>query len=139
MVAVVSAAVERLFLHMYKDECAAAEAHATADEDITYPPRRQLLAGGGSLAAIGMQMSQEQNRGAALSVEPEVEQILAWFTAESAIDKGVPAKLWDGVTWHRPVMEKTRAFSVTTPWYGFLVGAHVPEMFRALTSDSFGL
>ena len=67
-------------------------------------PRRQLLAGGGSLAATGLQMSLQQNRGAALSVEPEIEQVLSWFTAESSIDRAVPAKLWDGQNprLHRP-------------------------------------
>ena len=67
---------------------------------------------GGSLAASGLQMSLKQNRSAALSVEPEIDQVLAWFTVDSSIDRGAPAKLWDGSTWHRPVMEKTRAFTI---------------------------
>ena len=103
------------------------------------PPRRQLLAGGGSLAATSMQLRLQQNHSAALSAEPEIDQILGWFTAEAAIDKGAPAKLWDGVTWHRPVMDKSRAFTVPSPWYGFIAGARIPELFRATTTDTFGL
>ena len=102
-------------------------------------PRRQLLAGGGSLAATGLQMSLQQNRGAALSVEPEIEQVLSWFTAESSIDRAAPAKLWDGSDWHRPVMDKTRAFTVHRPWFGCCSGGHIPEMHRATVQDVFGL
>lgn len=102
-------------------------------------PRRQLLAGGGSLAATGLQMSLQQNRGAALSVEPEIEQVLSWFTAESSIDRAAPAKLWDGSDWHRPVMDKTRAFTVHKPWFGCCSGGHIPEMHKATLQDVFGL
>ena len=47
------------------------------------------------------------------------------------MDKGAPAKLWDNVAWHRPVMDKARAFTVQEPWYGMLAGGHVPEIFEA--------
>ena len=60
-------------------------------------------------AEKGLQMSLKQNRSAALSVEPEIDQVLAWFTVDSSMDRGAPAKLWDGSTSHRPVMDKTRA------------------------------
>lgn len=111
-----------------------AQARQEADERIaqgldgehTVPPRRQCLAGGGSLAATGrvrggfcpgclamhacvfhvdaelfayvfasflachvavtgLQMSLQQNRGAAISVEPEVEQVFHWFAARSPV------------------------------------------------------
>lgn len=104
-------------------------------EDAEEVPRRQLLAGGGSLAATGLQMSLQQNRGAALSVEPEIEQVLSWF-AESSIDRAAPAKLWDSSTWHRPVMDKTRACTVHRPWFGCCSGGHIPEMRRATAQDS---
>ena len=104
-----------------------------------HPPRRQILAGGGSAAATGMQMSCRQNRSAALSAEPEVDQILSWFSAEGGIDSGVVAKLWDGLTWHRPVMEKRRAFEVEDPWWGFIAGGYVPELHKATLNDHFGL
>jgi hypothetical protein len=84
-------------------------------------------------------MSLQQNRGACLSVEPELSQVLSWFSADSTIDGAAPAKLWDGVTWHRPVMDKTRAFTVCEPWWGFLCGAHVMDLYRATLADHFGL
>ena len=40
---------------------------------------RQLLAGGGSVAACGLQMSSERNRSAALSIEPEINVFLSWI------------------------------------------------------------
>ena len=107
-------------------------------------------------------MSQSANREAAVSCEPEVEQVLSWFRAchsvlavsssqvlshakilpqqasniqnaqaESYVDKEACAKLWDSVCWHRPVMDKARAFTVQQPWYSILAGAHVPEVFDA--------
>jgi hypothetical protein len=107
--------------------------------ELVLPPQRQLLAGGGSLAAMGMQMSMMQNRGAALSVEPEVDQILTWFQMDSSTDKGAPGKLWDNATWHRPVMDRSKAFTVENPWYGFIAGGHVEELAKATAHDSFGL
>jgi hypothetical protein len=47
------------------------------------------------------------------------------------MDNGVAGKLWDGATWSRPVMDKSRAFDVETPWYGILAGGHIPEVFKA--------
>lgn len=156
------------------------------DADYEEPPRRQCLAGGGSLAATGeaaatsfqsvfscsvvpgLQMSQAQNRGAAISVEPEVEQVFHWFAAgslvqslrgmsvcmgvygpasspvhslqaENCVDKGAAGKLWDSSPWHRPVMEKTRAFTIERAWYSILAAGHVPEVFDATRKDTFSL
>ena len=146
VIQVTSRAAEQMFARLNKIERARAEEDAVAAFDIDgkdhkphYPPAREILAGGGSLAATGMQMSMGQNRSAAFSVEPEIEQVLMWFTAESSIDRGATAKLWDSVTWHRPVMEKRRAFTVPNPWYGFLCGGHIPELYRACFNDVFGI
>lgn len=150
VIRVISMAVEKMFERLWRFEMQEAEkTHAAAVEaageeaeaipDLQLPPKRQLLAGGGSLAATGLQMSLGQNRSACLSAEPELDQVLSWFTAEASIDKGAPAKLWDGVTWHRPVMDKSRAFSVPSPWYGFICGGHIPELFNATLQDTFGL
>ena len=84
-------------------------------------------------------MSQSQIRSACLSAEPELDQILGWFTAEASIDKGAPAKLWDGRTWHRSVLEKSRAFSIPCPWLSLLCAGHIPEVFKATVKDAFGL
>ena len=69
-----------------------------------------------------MQMSKAENRDAAIAAECEIEQILCWFSCDSGIDKGVPGKLWDGDVWHRPVMDKSKAYSVMKPFFGFLCG-----------------
>ena len=45
-----------------------------------HPPQRLLLAGGGSAAAAGMQQRLAENRGAALSAEPELDQILMFLS-----------------------------------------------------------
>ena len=103
------------------------------------PPRRQVLAGGASMAADGQIMSCRQNRGAALAAECEVDGVFTWFQNEMGVDKAVPGKLWDGIVWHRPVMEKSSAFTVERPWFGILAGAHIPEVFKATFSDAFGL
>ena len=55
------------------------------------------------------------------------------------MDKAAAGKLWDGITWHRPVMDKTRAFTINKPWYGILAGAHIPELFHATLQGHFGL
>ena len=140
---VVSEALRLMFARQWKDELAQHDEVVAAlpenAEEPPAPPRRQLLAGGGSLAATGLQMSLAPNRSAALCVEPEVDQLLAWFTAEASIDRAAPAKLWDGATWLRPVMDKSRAFEVVNPWFGVLCGGHVPEVFRATQRDTFGL
>ena len=106
-------------------EAAAAPLADTDSLEYVRLPRRQLLAGGGSAAATGMQQRLGENRSAALSAEPEIEQILTWFTAEGGIDKGVVGKLWDSVAWHRPAMDKRRAITVPNLWWGFIAGGHV--------------
>ena len=131
----VASAVQMMFDRLHAEERAKARAMAEDNaEPPEDPPKRQLLAGGGSLAATGLQMSLRQNRSAALSVEPEIDQVLAWFTVDSSIDRGAPAKLWDGSTWHRPVMDKTRAFTVPHPWFGCFSAGHIPEMHNVHTS-----
>ena len=112
-------------------------------------------------------MSQAQNRGAAISVEPEVEQVFHWFAAgssvqllrgmsvcmhicpasspvnplqaENCVDKGAAGKLWDSSPWHRPVTEKTRAFTIERAWYSILAAGHVPEVFDATRKDTFSV
>ena len=74
------------------------------------PLRRKGLAGGGSLAAAGFTAAQTQNRDAMTAVEPELDGILGWLLAEFAFDSAVPAKLWDGTTWDRPVMKQSTEF-----------------------------
>ena len=51
------------------------------------------------MAAAGHPAFQTQNRGSLLAAEHEIQGVFAWFSAEMAIDKALPAKLWDGVTW----------------------------------------
>ena len=92
------------------------------------PPRRQLIAGGGSLAGTGLIMSKEENRGAALVAEPELDMVIQWFTNESSVDSGAPAKLWDGRAWHRAVLDQMRAFSICCPWLSVISAGHVPEV-----------
>ena len=131
--------VQMLMARLEEHENAEAKQAADAEgQDIVHPPRRQLLAGGGSLAATGMQMSQKQNRSAALCAEPEIGQLLQWFSCDSGIDAGAIAKLWDSVAWERPVMDKHRAFSVPAPWLSTITGGHIPETFRATKKDVFG-
>lgn len=36
-------------------------------------------------------------------------------------------------------MDKSKAYSVMKPFFGFLCGAHVPDMFKATSHDTFGL
>ena len=130
-------AVASLFERLHEDENAAHDADKREES-----PLRQLLAGGCSLAATGLRMSLTQNRGAALSVEPEIDHVLSCFTAESSIDRAAPAKLWDGSDWHRPVMDKTRALTVHKPWFGCFScfsGGHIPEMHKATVQGVFGL
>ena len=77
------------------------------------PRKRRGLAGGGSLAAMGSQMALPENREAALAIEPEIGGLLAWFTADTAVDRSVPGKLWDGAPWDRPVLSSgTREFTL---------------------------
>ena len=76
-----------------------------------------------------------------LAAEPEIDGVLGWFSAELAIDKGVPGKRWDAVIWDRPVMSSQKAFTIPDPWFGFLCGGHIPDLFnhlqQALEQDSF--
>ena len=71
IISVVAKSVTQLLARLHKHEVEVAERPEGSPDDVI-PPRRQLLAGGGSLAATGLQMSKEENRGAALSVEPEI-------------------------------------------------------------------
>ena len=48
------------------------------------------------------------------------------------MDSAVAGKLWDGATWHRPVMDKSRAFTVKEPWFGIFSAGHVPDLFKAM-------
>lgn len=129
-------------MHAYETNTAEAAYAQLPDADrppYEEPPRRQVLAGGASMAANGQIMSCRQNRGAALAAECEVEGVFSWFQNEMGVDKAVPGKLWDGNVWHRPVMDKSRAFTVESPWFGFIAGAHIPEVFKATLNDAFGL
>ena len=74
-----------------------------------------------------------------MAAECEVEGVFTWFQNEMGVDKAVPGKLWDGNTWHRPVMDKAKAFTVESPWFGFIAGAHIPETYKATLHDAFGL
>ncbi len=84
-------------------------------------------------------MAQPENRGAALAIETEVHGILQWFTAESAIDKSVPGRLWNAAVWDRPCMSKAHAFSVQAPFFVTFAGGHVPELISAVQNDTFEL
>ena len=103
------------------------------------PPKRKGTAGGGSLAAAGATAAQEQNRGAFTAVEPELAGILAWLLQESAVDSAVPGKLWDAVTWDRPVMSSAKAFAVQDPFFSFAAAGHLRELLLKLMQDSLGL
>jgi hypothetical protein len=115
---------------------AAAEANGTEYEE---PCRREFIGGGGSLAACGVQMSKGINRGAALVIEPELDNVTQWSTNETSVDSGAPAKLWDGRIWSRGVLEKTRAFTIPSPWLSILAAGHIPEVFKAMLHDKLGL
>ena len=103
------------------------------------PHYRDILAGGGSLAGTGVQMSKEANRGAALLAEPELDCVLQWFTNETSVDASAPAKLWDGRVWARPVLDKMRAFLIPSPWFSIFSAGHVPELCKATLTDKLGL
>lgn len=57
------------------DELAGQNAGDEDKDEKQVVPRRQLVGGGGSLAATGLQMSQAQNRGAAVVIEPELDLV----------------------------------------------------------------
>ena len=65
--------------------------------------------------------------------------VVQWFQSESSVDSSAPAKLWDGRAWHRPVLDKSRAFDILKPWMSILCAGHVPEVFHATLKDAFGL
>ena len=50
------------------------------------------------------------------------ENIQAVNSSSDEPETDLPAKLWDGSTWHRPGMDKTRAFTVPNPWFGCFSG-----------------
>ena len=105
----------------HKTLCDQLQNNAPNPEKVKLPPmrlptRRKGLAGGGSLAAAGYTASQPHNRDAMTAVEPELEGILAWLLAEFAFDAAVPAKLWDGTTWDRPVMQHANSFTMYRPF-----------------------
>jgi hypothetical protein len=129
----------------HKVECDRLQEEARANgTDITkvclpslkLPPKRKGLAGGGSLAAGGFAASQTQNRDAMTAIEPELEGILSWLLAEFAFDSAVPAKLWDGTTWDRPVMATGKAFTMSRPFFSFCAGGHLFELLKRLMKDS---
>ena len=128
----------------HKDECDKVRTEAQDPEKARLPkfeppPRRKGLAGGGSLAAAGFTASREQNRCSMTAIEPELEGILAWLAQEFAVDVAVAAKLWDALTWDRPVMDGKKAFEMRLPFFSFIAGGHLKELLRALKKDTFGL
>ena len=144
VISLVTKAMSKLMRMLHDHEKAVAEAAynqlpSQGRPPYQEPPRRQVLAGGASMAANGQIMSCTQNRGAALAAECEVDGVFTWFQNEMGVDKAVPGKLWDGNVWHRPVMDKSRAFTVERPLFGFIAGAHIPEIFKATINDYFGL
>jgi hypothetical protein len=106
---------------------------------LTLPDKRKGLAGGGSLAAAGYTASRAVNRDAMTAVEPELDGILNWLMAEFAFDSAVPAKLWDGTTWDRPVMQQSKSFTMWRPFFSFCAGGHLWELLLRLMRDIIGL
>ena len=72
---------------------AARDGTAAGNSEYIEPCRREIVAGGGSLAGIGLQMLREINREAALVAEPEMDNVVQRFNNETSIDLGAPAKL----------------------------------------------
>ena len=92
------------------------------------------------MAAVGQQMSNVSNRGAAVSLEPEIEVCLGWLSQEGGVDTAVAGKLWDGTTWHRPVMNGSKAFTVEDTFFSMCNAGHIPEIYESLMDgDAFGL
>ena len=123
-------AVQLLLTWVHEKEIKRAKREVAEGEEPVLPPRRQLLAGGGSIGATGAQMSLKQNRSAALCAEPELVQLISWFTSEGGIDSGAVAKFWDSITLDRPVMDKSKAYTVVHPWLGILAAGHLNETYR---------
>ena len=152
---VISRAMEIVYYRQHASEVDAAKAAHKAECDrlkseaadpekvklpvLVLPPRRKGLAGGGSLAAGGFEASKPHNRDSMTAVEPELEGILAWLLAEFAFDAAVPAKLWDGTTWDRPVMNAAKAFTMYRPFFSFCAGGHLYELLKRLLKDLIGL
>lgn len=67
-------------------------AHAKRQDANAVATRRQMLAGGGSVAATGLQMASPANRGAAVSVEPEIDVVLSWLTQKLGVDNELSGK-----------------------------------------------
>jgi hypothetical protein len=140
VVGCIACALEKLCQRDFREAQAVAKAAAAAaDAEYVEPLRRQIVAGGGSLASTGLDMSRAHNRGAALVAEPELDNVVQWFTSEASVDSGAPAKLWDGRAWHRSVLDKMRAFTILFPWLSIISAGHVPEVFKATLKDAFGL
>ena len=96
VIKVFSTAIQQLFARRFQDERRQHEGGADGEPDgagAARPRMRKGLAGGGSLAAVGLQLSQKQNRDAALAVVPENVSILSWFSEETVVDKSAPGKL----------------------------------------------
>ena len=122
------------------EQCETAIGHANGQNAKFKAKKRTIVAGGGSVAATGLQMASEENRSAAVSVEPEIDVFLGWLQQEVGIDKGVAGKLWDASTWHRPVMNGAKAFTVEHMFFSICNAGHIPEIYEALQGgDAFGL
>ena len=103
------------------------------------PAKRKGTAGGGSLSAAGAPSAQSQHRRAFTAVQPELLGVLSWLLQESAVDSAVPGKLWDAVTWDRPVMSSAKAFEVKDPVFIFFAAGHLRELLQRLQHDTLGL
>jgi hypothetical protein len=81
IIGLVSSSLEQVFDRNHKEELDAAKVQVEEndEEDYVKPPKREILSGGSSLAATGLQMSLEQNRGAAVVVELEFDHLIQWF------------------------------------------------------------
>ena len=73
------------------------------------------------------------------AVEPELDGILGWLLSEFSFDNAVPANLWDGTTWDRPVMQTTKGFTMYNPFFSFCAGGHLYELLKRLMKDVIGL
>eukprot|EP00969_Alexandrium_andersonii_P037868 1660573-Alexandrium_andersonii.AAC.1 len=68
-----------MLARLRKEECQVAEAAAEGPGMGAVPPKRHMLAGGSSLAATGLQMSQERRAGGN-EAEPDEPLAFAWQT-----------------------------------------------------------
>ena len=85
-------------------------------------------------------MSALESRGAGVSLEPEIQLFLSWLEQEAGVDAGVAGKLWDEVTWHRLVMNGSKAFFVDDVFFSVCNVGHIVKMHRMLRAgDVFGL